>query len=80
MTDLALAGLSKTRMFYGIKGAFDKKACRCLNPVRCATWMSKQQYFGRKSGNADPHLMFWFPNINYSPEPITEFNISVSKW
>jgi hypothetical protein len=59
--------------------------------------MSKQQYFGLKYGNADPHLMFWFPQkdnmawgaglpgspvyVNQdSPDPITTFIISASKW
>jgi hypothetical protein len=26
--------------------------------------MSKRQYFGHKYGNADPHLMFWFPQAD----------------
>ena len=97
MTDLALAGLSKTQMFDGIKAAFDKKALPLPEPGSMCYMMSKQQYFGRKYGNADPHLMFWFPKTDdtfwggglpgspvyvhqYSPEPITEFIISVSKW
>ena len=59
--------------------------------------MSKQQNFGPKVGNADSHLMFWFPKTDdmawgaelpgspvyvhqYTPQPITEFIISVSKW
>jgi hypothetical protein len=61
MTDLALAGLSKTQMFGSIKGAFDKKALPLPEPGSLCYMMSKQQYFGRKYGNADPHLMFWFP-------------------
>jgi hypothetical protein len=97
MTDLALAGLSKTQMFDSIKGAYDKKALPLPEPGSMCYMMSKQQYFGRKYGNADPHLMFWFPKTGdmfwggglhgspvyvhqYSPEPITEFIISVSKW
>ena len=97
MTDLALAGLSKTQMFNGIKAAFDKKELPVPEPGSMCYMMSKQQYFGRKYGNADPHLMFWFPKTDdmlwgaglpgspvyvhqYSPEPITEFIISVSKW
>ena len=30
----------------------------------CCYMMSKQQYFGSKYGNADPHLMFWFPKTD----------------
>ena len=97
MTDLALAGLSKTQMFNGIKAAYYKKELPVPEPGSMCYMMSKQQYFGRKYGNADPHLMFWFPKTDdmlwgaglpgspvyvhqYSPEPITEFIISVSKW
>ena len=96
-TELALAGLSKTQMFDGIKSAFDKKELPLPEPGSMCYMMSKQQYVGRKYGNADPHLMFWFPqkeHVNwgadfpgspvdihqYSPQPITEFDISVSKW
>jgi hypothetical protein len=96
-TELALAGLSKTQMFDSIKSAFDKKELPLPEPGAMCYMMSKQQYFGRKYGNADPHLMFWFPQkkqLNwgadfpgspvdvhqYSPQPITEFDISVSKW
>jgi hypothetical protein len=96
-TELALAGLSKTQMFDSIKSAFDKKELPLPEPGSMCFMMSKQQYFGRKYGNADPHLMFWFPqkeHVNwgadfpgspvdihqYSPQPITEFDISVSRW
>jgi hypothetical protein len=97
MTGLALAGLSKAQMFDRIKTAFDQKALPLPEPGSMCYMMSKQQYFGRKFGNADPHLMFWFHKTSdmlwggglpgspvyihqYSPEPITEFIISVSKW
>src|SRR5271154_55539 len=96
-TELALSGLSKTQMFDGIKAAFEKKELPLPEPGSMCYMMSKQQYFGRKYGNADSHLMFWFPKTNdifwgagvagspvyvhqYSPQPITEFIISVSKW
>jgi hypothetical protein len=96
-TALALAGLSRTQMLDGIKAAFDKKELPLPEPGAMCYMMSKQQYFGRKYGNADPHLMFWFPKTDdrfwgaglpgspvyvhqYSPQPITEFIISVSKW
>ena len=97
MTELAMAGLSKTQMFDSIKAAFDKKELPMPEAGSMCYMMSKQQYFGRKYGNADPHLMFWVPKTDdmfwgaglpgspvyvhqYSPEPITEFIISVSKW
>src|ERR1700685_2722545 len=96
-TELAMAGLSKTQMFDGIKAAYDKKELPLPEPGSMCYMMSKQQYFGRKYGNADSHLMFWFPETDdmfrgaglpgspvyvhqYSPQPITEFIISVSKW
>lgn len=96
-TELALAGLSKTQMFDGIKAAYEKKELPLPEPGAMCYMMSKQQYFSRKAGNADPHLMFWYPQneqVNwgadfpdspvdvhqYSPQPITEFSISVSKW
>jgi hypothetical protein len=96
-TELALAGRSKTQMFDGVKSAFDNKELPMPEAGAMCYMMSKQQYFGRKYGNADPHLMFWFPKTQdtfwgaglpgspvyvhqYSPQPITEFIISVSKW
>ena len=96
-TELALAGLSKIQMFDKIKTAFDKNELPRPEPGAMCYMMSKQQYFGRRSGNADPHLMFWFPRTDdifwgaglpgspvyvhqYSPQPITEFIISVSSW
>ena len=96
-TELGFAGLSKTQMFNSIKAAFDKKQLPLPAPGSMCYMMSKQQFFNRKVGNADPHLMFWFPQQDhldwgadspdspvdvhqYSPEPVTEFSISVSKW
>jgi hypothetical protein len=96
-TDLALAGLSKAQLFDAIKAAYDKKELPIPEPGAMCYMMSKQQYFGPKYKNADPHLMFWFPKTDdmtwgagvtgspvyvhqYSPQPITEFIISVSKW
>ena len=96
-TELAMAGLSKTQMFDSIKAAFDKKELPAPEAGSMCYMMSKQQYFGRKYGNADSHLMFWLPKTDdvfwgaglpgspvyvhqYSPQPITEFIISVSKW
>ena len=96
-TELALVGLSKTQMFDRIKAAYGRKELPLPEPGSMCYMMSKQQYFGRKYGNADPHLMFWFPKTDdafwgaglpnspvyvhqYSPQPITEFIISVSNW
>jgi hypothetical protein len=96
-TELALAGLSRTQLFDAIKTAYDKKELPLPEPGSMCFMMSKQQYFGPKYKNADPHLMFWFPKTDdmtwgagapgspvyvhqYSPQPITEFIISVSKW
>src|SRR5271169_3515613 len=60
-TELALSGLSKTQMFDGMKAAFDKKELPRPEPGSLCSMMSKKKYFGRKYGNADSHLMFWFP-------------------
>jgi len=96
-TELALAGLSRTQIFGRLKAAFDKKILPLPEPGAMCYMMPKQQYFGRNYGNADSHLMFWFPKTDdtfwgagvpgspvyvhqYSPQPITEFIISVSKW
>ena len=96
-TELALAGQSKTQMFDSIKAAYDKKELPLPEAGSMCYMTSKQQFFSRKIGNADPHLMFWFPKTDdmfwgaeasdspvdvhqYSPQPITEFDISVSKW
>src|SRR5579862_4667502 len=95
-TALALAGLSRAQMVDSIKVAYDKKELPLPEPGAMCYMMSKQQYFGRKYGHAEPHLMFWVPKTDdmlwgavsgspvyvhqYSPEPITEFIISVSTW
>ena len=96
-TELALSGMSKSRMFDAIKTAFEKKELPSPAPGSMCYMMSRQQYFGRRYRNADPHLMFWFPRddeMNWgaglpaspvyvhqdSPDPITTFIISVSKW
>jgi hypothetical protein len=95
--ELAFSGLSKTQMFDTTKTAFDKNELPVPEAGSMCYMMSKQQNFGPKYGNADPHLMFWFPQKDhmnwgadfpgspvdvhqYSPQPITEFDISVSKW
>jgi hypothetical protein len=96
-TELALKGLTKAEISDAIKRAFDKNELPLPESGSMCYMMSKQQNFGPKYGNADPHLMFWFPQKDhlswgaefpdspvdvheYSPQPITEFVISVSKW
>lgn len=96
-TAMALKGLSTTEMSNAIKAAFDRHELPLPESGSMCYMMSKQQNFGPKAGNANPHLMFWFPqkeHLNwgaefpdspvdvhqYSPQPITEFSISVSKW
>jgi hypothetical protein len=96
-TELVFKGLSKTQISDAIKAAFDRNELPLPGPGSMCYMMSKQQNFGPKFGNADPHLMFWFPQKDhldwgadfpdapvdvheYSPQPFTEFSISVSKW
>jgi hypothetical protein len=96
-TELALSGLTKTEISNAIKKAFDRSELPLPDSGSMCYMMSKQQNFGPKYKNADPHLMFWFPQKDhltwgaefpdspvdvheYSPQPITEFSISVSKW
>ncbi len=92
-----LAGLSKNQLFDRTKTAFEKHELPLPESGSMCYMMSKQQNFGPKVGNADSHLMFWFPQKEhmawgaelpgvpvdvhqYTPQPITEFAISVSKW
>jgi hypothetical protein len=92
-----LEGLTKAQLFDRTKAAFDNHELPLPEPGAMCFMMSKQQNFGPKVGNADSHLMFWFPQKDkldwgaefpgvpvdvheYSPQPITEFAISVSKW
>jgi ketosteroid isomerase-like protein len=94
---LAFSGRSKTQISDATKTAFDKNELPLPESGSMVYMMSKQQNFGPKAGNANPHLMFWYPqkdHVNwgadspdspvdvhqYSPEPITEFSTSVSKW
>jgi hypothetical protein len=60
-TELALNGSSKDQLFDAIKTAFDKNELPMPEPGAMCYMMSKQQYFGPKFKNAEPHLMFWFP-------------------
>jgi hypothetical protein len=93
----ALAGLTKAQLFDRTKAAYDHGELPLPEHGSMCFMMSKQQNFGPKFGNADSHLMFWFPQKDhvdwgaefpgvpvdvheYSPQPITEFAISVSKW
>jgi hypothetical protein len=96
-TELAFKGLSKNEIFDAIKAAYGKNDLPLPEAGSMCYMMSKQQNFGPNAGNADPHLMFWFPQRDhtdwgadhpdspvdvhqYSPQPITEFSISVAKW
>ena len=96
-TALALSGMAKDQMFRVLKAAYENKELPLPDPGSMCFMMSKQQYFGRKYGNADPHTMFWFPQSAHmswgaglpgspiyihqdSPDPITTFVISVSRW
>jgi hypothetical protein len=93
----ALGGLTKSQLSDRTKVAYDRNELPLPEPGSMCFMMSKQQNFGPKFGNADPHLMFWFPQKSqmnwgaefpgvpvdvhqYSPQPITEFAISVAKW
>jgi hypothetical protein len=60
-TRLALAGMPKARMFAILKASYDRKELPMPDAGAMCYMMSKQQYFGAKFKNADPHLMFWFP-------------------
>jgi len=59
-TDLALAGMPKTEMFDTLSAAYRDKKLPLPALGSMCFMMSKQQYFGPKNKNADPHLMFWF--------------------
>lgn len=63
-TALALSGMSKDQMFEAIKAAYVKKQLPMPAPGSMCFMLSKQQYFGHKYGNADPHVMFWFPQTD----------------
>ncbi len=60
-TELVIAGVPKDQMFAQLKAAFDRKELPLPEPGSMCYMMSKQQNFGPKFGNADPHLMFWYP-------------------
>jgi hypothetical protein len=96
-TELALKGLSTRELSDAIKTAFNTNQLPLPESGSMCYMMSRQQNFGPKFGNADPHLMFWFPQKDhlswgadvgdspvdvhqYSPQPVTEFSISVAKW
>ncbi len=64
-TALAFAGLSKQQMFDSLETAYDTKALPLPDPGSMCYMLSKQQYFGRAHGNADPHVMFWFPEKDH---------------
>jgi hypothetical protein len=64
-TEVAFSGMSKTQMFDRTKTAFDKSELPVPEPGSMCYMLSKQQNFGPKYGNADPHLMFWFPQKDH---------------
>jgi hypothetical protein len=64
-TALALSGMPKDQMFRVLKAAYENKELPLPDPGSMCFMMSKQQYFGRKHGNADPHTMFWFPQADH---------------
>jgi hypothetical protein len=57
--------MSKTQMFDSTKTAFDKSELPVPEFGSMCYMLSKQQNFGPKYGNADPHLMFWFPQKDH---------------
>jgi hypothetical protein len=64
-TALALSGMPKDQMFRVLKAAYENKELPLPEAGSMCFMMSKQQYFGRKNGNADPHTMFWFPQADH---------------
>jgi len=64
-TALALSGMPKDQMFRALKAAYENKELPLPDPGSMCFMMSKQQYFGRKHGHADPHTMFWFPQADH---------------
>jgi hypothetical protein len=64
-TALALSGMSKSQIFEAIKDAYQKKELPLPAPGSMCFMLSKQQYFGIKYKNADPHVMFWFPQTDH---------------
>ena len=63
-TEWTLAGMSQTQIFDRTKAAFDKKELPLPESGAMCYMMSKQQYFGLKYKNGDPHLVFWFPKTD----------------
>ena len=57
--------MPKDQMFRELKAAYEKKELPLPDPGSMCFMMSKQQHFGRKYGNADPHTMFWFPQADH---------------
>ena len=64
-TALALSRMSKSQIFDAIKAAYQKKDLPVPAPGSMCFMLWKRQYFGRKHGNADPHVMFWFPQTDH---------------
>jgi hypothetical protein len=64
-TALALSGLPKTGMLRSLKMAYEKREPPLPEPGLMCFMMSKQQYFGHKHGNPDPHTTSWFPQADH---------------
>lgn len=60
----ALSGMSKTQIFDAMKAAYDKKELPLPESGAMCYMTSKEQYFGLKYKNGDPHLVFWFPRTD----------------
>jgi hypothetical protein len=56
-TELVVEQAPKNKMFDAIKAAYRDEELPLPGP---GAMCYKQQYFGPKYKNADPHLMFWF--------------------
>ena len=64
-TGLVVKGLSKTQILDAIKAAFDRNELPLPEPGSMCYMMSKQQTLVPSDGNADPHLMFSFPQRDH---------------
>ena len=58
--ELVTADQPKSEIIDAIRTALLKNDLPMPEPGSMCYMMSKQQYFGHKYRNADPHLMFWF--------------------
>lgn len=61
MTELALAGRSKSEIAAAITTALEKKELPSIKPGSMCYMLSKQGYLNDRAGHWHPHLMFFFP-------------------